>query len=235
MHQTTTIERYQSLTTLDPSKPAIVTGMMSGWSAIEKWSPEYFADRYGDIPVQVQQGRNSDPNYEINCDRLRRTMPMWEYAQIVQSIGQSNDLYMVASNQICNQALLNRVLASGEIDIPPFIDRSRLLDSRAFLWFGPAGTVTPLHYDPVSLVMAHVFGHKRWILIPPDRTHLLYNSIGVFSDVDPEEPDFDRHPLYRDVGPIEVVLNPGEIVFVPQGWWHHVRSLDVSISISFTA
>lgn len=230
----TTIETYPYLRDLDPSKPVVLTQMMRGWSAIDKWSPTYFADTYGDLNVQVQRGRSSDPNYEINCNAHRHSMPMREYAQLVESIGYSNDLYMVASNQICNQELLTRVLANNEIDVPPFIDRSRLLDSRAFIWFGPSGTVTPLHYDPVSIIMAHVVGRKRWILIPPDRTPYLYKSIGVFSEVDPEFPDFTKHPLYQEVEPIELVLNPGEIIYIPQGWWHHVRSLSVSISMSFT-
>jgi ribosomal protein L16 Arg81 hydroxylase len=58
--------------------------------------------------------------------------------------------------------------------------------------------------------------------------------VGVFSQVDPENPDFNKYPLYRNIKPIELILKPGEVIFIPVGWWHHVRALDVSISVSFT-
>jgi ribosomal protein L16 Arg81 hydroxylase len=62
----------------------------------------------------------------------------------------------------------------------------------------------------------------------------VYNHIGVFSEVDCEKPDLVRHPLYRYANKFVFDLNPGEALFIPVGWWHHVRALDVSISVSFT-
>ena len=82
--------------------------------------------------------------------------------------------------------------------------------------------------------MAQVLGRKRVLLISPDQTHRLYNEVGVFSDVDCDHPDAQRHPLYRDVLSKQVLLEPGEVLFLPVGWWHHVKALDVSVTVTFT-
>ena len=102
------------------------------------------------------------------------------------------------------------------------------------MWFGPAGTVTPLHHDTMNILFCQVYGRKLVSLISPDESPWLYNELGVFSEVDFENPDFEVHPLYQHVDRIEVEMNPGEILFLPVGWWHHVRSLETSISVSFT-
>ena len=71
-------------------------------------------------------------------------------------------------------------------------------------------------------------------MIPPYYTHLLYNYRGVFSEVDCENPDYEKYPLFQKIPIIEVTLNPNEVIFIPVGWWHTVKSLDISISLSFT-
>jgi ribosomal protein L16 Arg81 hydroxylase len=62
----------------------------------------------------------------------------------------------------------------------------------------------------------------------------LYNFNGVFSPIDVDKPDLARFPLFADVTMLEVVVEAGETVFLPLGWWHQVTSLDVSLSFSFS-
>jgi ribosomal protein L16 Arg81 hydroxylase len=82
--------------------------------------------------------------------------------------------------------------------------------------------------------MAQVTGRKRYRLIPASQWQYVYNSTGVFSDVDSEDPDLDRYPEFRNATIIDIVMEPGEVLFIPVGWWHHVRALDVSVTVSFT-
>jgi ribosomal protein L16 Arg81 hydroxylase len=83
-------------------------------------------------------------------------------------------------------------------------------------------------------MMMQVAGRKRWKAISPLQNHWMYNNIGVFSEVDAENPDYGKYPLYHNVQVLEFDLHPGEAIFMPVGWWHHVRSLDICISMSFT-
>ena len=77
-------------------------------------------------------------------------------------------------------------------------------------------------------------GRKKVTLIPAWQVPWLYNDKGVFSAA--AFPNFDekRHPLMKNITPVEVVIGPGDALFIPIGWWHCVEALDVSISISFT-
>ena len=56
---------------------------------------------------------------------------------------------------------------------------------------------------------------------------------GNFSAVDVENPDFDQFPDFRNATAYDVVLAPGDFVFIPAKCWHYVRSLTASISMNF--
>ncbi len=77
-------------------------------------------------------------------------------------------------------------------------------------------------------------GRKKWTLFPPDQYPLLFRPpvAGAQAAVNIEDPDLDRFPRYREATPVEVVLNPGELIVVPAGWLHQVTSLDPSISVT---
>ena len=57
---------------------------------------------------------------------------------------------------------------------------------------------------------------------------------GNFSRVDAEAPDLDAFPLFRRATHMDVVLGPGEFVYVPARCWHYVRALTTSVSVNFS-
>ncbi len=220
------LERYYATNT-----PVILTGMMQDWPAMSSWCPQYFKDNYGSVEVEIQTERNADPEYEINANHHKKKVSLSEYVDMVVNGGETNDYYLVANNANLEREELKSLLK--DMVFPEFLDYNDI-QQRVFFWFGPAGTVTPLHHDPLNLMMAHVVGRKRWRLISPNYTPLLYNHIGVFSKVDLEKPDYEKYPLFKQARMMETVLEPGEIIFIPVGWWHQVKALDVSLSVSFT-
>ncbi len=52
------------------------------------------------------------------------------------------------------------------------------------------------------------------------------------SQMDVDNFDEVRFPLFKKATEYRVVIHPGEMLFIPRGWWHYVRSLDKSISVS---
>ena len=109
-------------------------------------------------------------------------------------------------------------------------------------WLGPAGTVTPLHFDSYDNVLTQVVGHKFVRLYDASQTAWLYpkegggrgvDAQGNVSAVDVEAPDLESHPDFTKAVGYECVLGPGEGLYIPAGCWHHVRSLTPSWSISF--
>ena len=214
------------------NRPVVLVDGMRNCTALHRWSPSYLKERFGNELVEVMTERSHDQQYELNCERHKTRMPLSRFVDQVQSAGETNDFYMVANNRSLESTGLRFLLDEIQI-FDEILDNSNRR-SKVFLWFGPAGTVTPLHQDALNVLLTQVAGSKLVTLIPSFELPLIYNHIGVYSEVDLESPDYARYPLFQQTSRMQVVLEPGQALFIPVGWWHHVRSLDVSISVSFT-
>lgn len=213
------------------NRPLKLLRMIQDWPAMSKWRPEYFRETYGDNTVEITSARDSDPKYEINLDNHRTEMKFRDYIDLIVST-RGNDSYLVANNQFFEKRGMRGLLNDVGV-LPGYLVRKRRA-AYTHLWFGAADTVTPLHHDTMNILFCQIYGRKQFTLIPPDESPWLYNEKGVFSEVEFENPDDVAYPLFRHTDPIQTIMNPGEILFLPVGWWHHVRSLDTSISVSFT-
>jgi ribosomal protein L16 Arg81 hydroxylase len=214
------------------SRPLVLTALAKGWPALERWTFDYLDAHFGDALVEIQAGRDSDPDYEMNSIRHKREVRLRDFLADVRSGRAGNDRYLTANNHALKRPELARLLDDVGT-LPNWFDRRRLANE-ALLWIGGTGVTTPLHHDTVQLMHTHILGRKRWRLISPLQTPLLYNHVGVFSPVRLEQPDLGRYPKVAQARVIDVVLEPGETLFLPVGWWHHVQTLDLCISLSFT-
>jgi hypothetical protein len=133
-------------------------------------------------------------------------------------------------------------------DLPPYVGNLELRELNAMchwpawfgkmgpprFWLGPARTVTPLHCDYDDNIFAQIWGRKRIFLAPPHHDEFLYtteaNPVLFGSPFDPEAPDFEAYPLARQAAIVEVVVEPGDMLYVPAGWYHQVRALTFSLS-----
>eukprot|EP00041_Stephanoeca_diplocostata_P024494 m.622099 g.622099 ORF g.622099 m.622099 type:complete len:206 (+) comp22542_c0_seq2:1370-1987(+) len=105
-------------------------------------------------------------------------------------------------------------------------------------WLGPTGTVSPLHHDPYRNLLCQVVGRKRVRLYAPHHSAALYPYQDTLlcntSQVDLENPDYASFPSFADAPPpLDCILGPGDMLYIPPKWWHHVRSLTSSFSVSF--
>jgi ribosomal protein L16 Arg81 hydroxylase len=215
------------------NQPVVLEDVCDAWPALARWSPEYLAKTLAEAEVEVMAGREGDEDYEINSNQHRTLMPFDEYVAKVLATEWSNDLYLVANNKLLEAAAAGPLWDDFSLDARYLVpDSKRKL---TFLWFGPAGTVTKLHHDLMNILFHQVDGWKQFILISPLATDCLSNSVGVYSDVDPQAPNLSRFPRYEGVRPLQVSVGPGDALFVPVGWWHHVTALETSISVSTTS
>ena len=232
VHSIPVVERIEPRQFFDEyyfaNRPVLLRGLMSTWTALTTWTPQYFADRFGDVEVEVQADRDTDSLYDVRFEDHRRRMPLADFVARIPSAG--NDLYLTGKNDL----LRLPAFASLHHD---FDHPQGILDAKTGpvprLWMGGASTITPLHHDSSNILFGQVYGHKRVRLIPPCEIGNLASATTCFSAIDIDNPDFERFPAFRDVTVLETVVAPGELLLLPIGWWHAVRSLEPSISLSF--
>jgi hypothetical protein len=213
-------------------RPVVLTGHTRDWAAMRNWSPEDLKRRFGHLDVDIQSERNADPNYEQNKLTLTKRVNLGGFVDRVVQGGITNDYYLTANNEVLRRPEFAPLLDDIG-SLPPLCDRSQLA-ARSSFWFGPAGTVTPLHHDTLMLFHTQVVGRKRWRFVSPLEWSRVYNLRHVFSEIDLERPDAARFPAFEEATVLEVVVEPGETMFLPLGWWHQVASLDVSLSFSYS-
>lgn len=124
-----------------------------------------------------------------------------------------------------------------QIKYPPYFDPSLFIPPR--IWIGPKGTLTPLHRDDTDNLFAQVWGEKTFTLAAPHHREAL----GTWStapqggldgcDFNPDAPDYQRFPHARDVTFMRVTLGAGDLLFLPEGWFHQVESVSTSLSVNF--
>lgn len=121
--------------------------------------------------------------------------------------------------------------------LPAFaaVNRLKLLDGSVVprIWVGNAVTVQT-HYDFSNNIACALAGRRRFTLFPPEQLPNLYPGpmdvtlAGVpLSMVPLHRPDFVRYPRFRLAlaAAREIEIGPGDGLFIPYGWWHHVESL----------
>jgi len=212
-------------------RPVVLPKFASHWKAVTRWSPQHFKQRFGAVEVQMTSGREGDPDYDMNREKYFAPTTMGAFVDRVVAQPKSNDFYLIARNH--NTARNELQPLWDDIDWSfGWLERAHAPKGSA-LWFGPAGTITPLHHDTSSILFVQVYGEKKLVLASPTEIALLDGARAMYADLDPERPDFKKHPSHKDVLLHDVVLGPGDALFIPAGWWHYVRALSVSISLAF--
>lgn len=210
-------------------RPVVIEGLVDDWTALEKWSLDYFEQVLGDPVVEVQLGRESTPAYESESYKLRQEMNLSTLVARLRSGEASNDFYVTAKNGQHNRIALGR-LWDDIGPIPGYLDPKAEADG--FFWMGPKGTVTPFHHDLTNNLLIAIRGRKQISLVPSWETPRMLNHEHCFSGWSGPEaladlPESDRPTM------LQCVLEPGQALFIPVGWWHHVVGLDMTIAMSF--
>ena len=249
-----TLSQFQKI--LQVPRPHVIKEAIDHWPALadRPWSsPSYL--RYCTIGgrrlVPVELGRSYTDD-----DWGQTIIPFAEFLdKFILSPG--NDMAYLAQHDLFAQIPVLR----EDIFIPDFCytdpppmdlghshpsyPATKLDEPMLNAWFGPAGTISPLHTDPYHNILCQVVGKKYVRLYNPNQRTKLYprgteNGIDMSntSRVLPElvemslGPD-EEFPLFDEAQYVETILNEGDSLYIPAGWWHYVRSLSISFSVSF--
>jgi hypothetical protein len=216
---------------LNPGQPVILTDAIKDWPALTKWTPEFFANQYGDRTVEIGG----------------RSYALREVVAGVLDPSHSKTPYMRNKD-------IDRLIpeATADIEPHPIYCSPNWLDGpfswglhRDFrkgswqLYIGGPGMGFPhLHYDlgRTHAFLMQIYGRKRFMMYAPADTPYLYPwenipNLSLIEDLD--RPDLERFQLFPKAVRYECELGPGDTIFVPGGWWHTTKIEMPCITVSF--
>jgi hypothetical protein len=225
---------------LAQGQPAVLRGLASDWSLVRKGresdqeARRYLASFYNGRPIDFTYGGPearsrafykddlSDLNFTVRRDRLDNVL-----REIEAHLGdEPPPMYYVASLLVDGcmpgfRAENDLPLASQGVDAPPSI------------WIGNR-TIASCHYDAPNNIACVAVGRRRFTLFPPDQIFNLYPGPleptpggQAVSLVDFSNPDYEKYPRFREAlaSGLSAELEPGDAIFIPSMWWHHVEGL----------
>lgn len=220
------------------SKPVILTDCINQWPAMTKWNQiNYLLDACRSRVVPIEIGKNyTHENWSQDLvkfeDFFRR--------QFLDDSPYADDkrIEYLAQHNLFNQIpALQKDITTPEYCCTTNQNASDEIDVDIKAWLGPEGTISPMHIDDKHNLLCQVFGAKRIILAAPSDSINLYPFDGDMlkntSQIDAEHPDVGRFPLLQHVKFYQLTLHKGEMLYIPSKWWHFVRSLSKSFSVSF--
>lgn len=228
-----------------PGLPVVIQGLLD--QSVD-WNLEYLCETLDDALFLIrcygqqryQHNKREWSNIGSGVDVVQ--MPFRDYAVCLRNgQAQAEDMYL-AKCALGSTAL-------GKTDsLKDLGDRLPLRKpmSDFNLWVGPSGHVECLHYDPMDGTLVQLHGTKKIVLFPPSQSRNLYPFPVIshlkhglrlrcwFSQVTIVSPDFEAYPNLREAFThrMEVILQPGEALYIPAGWWHEVTTLGTEMGCS---
>lgn len=269
--------------------PLIIENAIQHWPALSErpWNnPAYLLKRTlgGRRLVPIETGRSyTDSGWGQKISTFKDFMKTYMLNNEIVSPSQQHTGYLAQHDLFAQIPSLRADISIPDFcycdpapNPPPHVKETpKLEDPLLNAWFGPKGTISPLHTDPYHNILAQVVGYKYVRLFAPGQTERLYprgvdeNEVDMSntSSVDLDEamdafPEIglgekegagrdgqwegcdedmgekrlvfeERFPGFKDAEYVEGILGPGDCLYLPPGWWHYVKSLSPSFSVSF--
>ena len=215
---------------LKTRKPLVIRNMAKNWPAYHKWTLDYMKTVVGDQIVPLYDSSKADPSKPINASAAE--MKFGDYIDLIKETPTDLRIFLFDPIKFAPN-LLDDYIAPKKL-------MGGFLDRYPNMFFGGKGSVTFLHYD---IDLAHIFhthfnGRKHVILFEnkwKDRLYQIPFATYALEDYDIENPDFEKFPALKGIKGIEGYLEHGDTLFMPTGYWHWMKYLDGSFSISLRA
>jgi hypothetical protein len=254
------IERVQGLTPAvfeqrylaGSGKPVVVTDVVKSWKALKLWSFDMLRARYGTDQVAPRiflRPKIIKPmtlaeyfDYLDAPDTLPRGFwidAVTLHPRAVPAEVPPYSLYLGWNvfgrhPELLDDIQLSPTFVEDWLPLLPGALRKTMDEATQYfaagLMIGCSNGQLGLHYDflDTHAYLAQIIGKKRCLLFSPEDSAALYDG-----EVDPDDPDFEKFPLFRNATAYECILEPGELLFIPYRWWHHVVSLEKSITVNY--
>eukprot|EP01065_Artemidia_motanka_P000279 TRINITY_DN10114_c0_g2_i1.p1 TRINITY_DN10114_c0_g2~~TRINITY_DN10114_c0_g2_i1.p1 ORF type:complete len:517 (+),score=141.47 TRINITY_DN10114_c0_g2_i1:657-2207(+) len=214
------VEQYEQANT-----PVVLRGIASEWPAFRAWTRERMERDWGEREFQCEAAKLTLSEYFRYCDGQSDDRPIYlfdkAFTETVPDMGSHFQVPQYFEDD------LFKVLGEGRPDY-------------RWLIMGPARSGSSFHVDPNSTDAwnACIQGRKRWLLYPPGAV-----PPGVVPSADGADVaspisivewflSYYHRKASGGVAPLEVTVEPGEMMFIPNGWWHLCLNLTPTVCVT---
>lgn len=190
-------------------RPVVIRNAVKYWNATRRWTDEYLSSQFGNERMKMET--KDDNKYDVPAD-----MTFKEFLDIYKS----QDLYLVDEvlPKMREDVILPTCLRCEEMTDRFFV---------SYLWMSNGNTSSKIHVDTDENILCVLHGAKTLLLISPLYSHEVYADdtqiLGV-SMINPLAVDFDQYPRAKNIRYEIAHINAGDLIYIPQFWWHHVIS-----------
>ena len=212
-----------------PQKPVVIERYIEDWPAYEKWSLDYMKETVGDKIVPLYDDRPVD--YKDGFNEPHAKMKMSEYIDLLKSEPTKFRIFLW-------NALKEVPQLQKDYKFPDF--GLKLMQGLPMLFFGGTNSHTFMHHDIdlANIFHFHFEGKKLCILFDQQQNDYLYkipHSLITREDIDFSDPDFEKWPALQYAKGYRTELNHGEVLYMPEGYWHYMKYLTPGFSMSLRA
>lgn len=212
-----------------PQKPVVIEGFIAEWPAYSKWNLDYMKQVAGDKIVPLYDDR--PVTHEDGFNEPHAKMKMSEYIDLLKKEPTKYRIFL--------WNILKEVPhLQNDFKYPDF--GLRLMKGLPMLFFGGEDSYTFMHYDIdlANIFHFHFHGEKQCILFDQKQNDFLYkvpHSLITREDIDFVNPDFEKWPALQHAKGHTANLKHGDILYMPEGWWHYMRYITPGFSMSLRA
>lgn len=224
--------------------PVVIKGGAKSWPGYEKWNDKYFKSMCKGWYPPVEANKrviNNDRGPFVSKYMTDSRTPKWagdgwdfcDFIDHYRKPDWQDRLHCIAS--IDNDYHGN--IMRGDMTLAPFMQCPEIADriTHINMWMSSGGTSSSQHFDTQDNIFVQVDGDKEVIIFDPLHSREAYidyhNKYGL-SPVNTEHIDLETWPRYADIPYLTADLEKGDVLYIPENWWHHLRSKKRNISIN---
>ena len=214
---------------LKTQKPVIVEKLTKDWRAYERWNLDYISEIAGDQMVPLYDDRPVD--YRDGFNAPHEKMRMGAYIELLKSKPTNYRIFLY--NLMKEVPSLQDDFQWPDIGL-------RLVKQLPMLFFGGENSKVFMHFDIdySNILHFHFHGEKQCVIFPPDQSKYLYkipHSLISREDIDFDAPNYKKWPALQHAQGYIAHLKHGDMLYMPEGYWHYMKYITPGFSMSLRA
>ena len=206
--------------------PVVIEELTEDWPAYNKWKLSYMKEIAGDLVVPLYDDR--PVNHEDGFNEAHTTMKMSDYIELLQEKPTNYRIFLY--NLMKQVPSLKNDFLWPEIGL-------KLIKQMPMLFFGGENSRVFMHYDIdySNILHFHFHGEKQCMIFPPSQSKFMYkvpHALISREDIDFDHPDYEKFPALKNAEGYITNLKHGEMLYMPEGYWHYMKYLTPGFSMS---